>query len=141
MNKASFTFKGYKFERINIDYTKEINYEDLDIEFIPRGIFDESNQNFKLNLNFKAFNVENEDSHVFIDVDCEGIFKFNDAPTLEDIPEFFYRNAIAIFFPYLRAYISIVTNQANIPGLILPTLNLSALAEPLKISTKAIKEN
>ncbi|CAM4366664.1 hypothetical protein AQBE111736_13510 [Aquirufa beregesia] len=42
---------------------------------------------------------------------------------------------MAILFPYLRAFISLVTLQINIPPLILPTLNLSSLEADLRKNT------
>ena len=64
-----------------------------------------------------------------------GTFDFENVNKIEDIPSFFYRNSIAILFPYVRAYISLVTNQANIPALVLPTMNLVSLEKPLKENT------
>lgn len=40
---------------------------------------------------------------------------FESARTLEDIPDYFYANSIAILFPYVRAFVSTVSLQANIP--------------------------
>ena len=71
----------------------------------------------------------------FISVQCKGAFKFENVTTLEEIPDYFYRNCIAILFPYVRAYVSLVTTQANVPGVILPTLNLSNLEDDLKKNT------
>lgn len=51
------------------------------------------------------------------------------------MPSYFYRNSIAIVFPYIRAFISTVTLQANIPPIILPTMNLTSLEIPLKQNT------
>jgi preprotein translocase subunit SecB len=68
-------------------------------------------------------------------VSCHGLFKFHHISTFEEIPSFFYRNAIAILFPYLRSFVSIVTTQANNPGVILPTLNLSSLEGDLRNAT------
>jgi len=68
-------------------------------------------------------------------INCKGLFEFKNVQTIEDIPDFFYKNSIAILFPYVRAYISLVTTQANVPGIILPTHNLSSLEEKLRNNT------
>lgn len=68
-------------------------------------------------------------------INCKGLFEFKNVETIEDIPDFFYKNSIAILFPYVRAYISLVTTQANVPGIILPTYNLSNLEEKLRNNT------
>ena len=83
-----------------------------------------------------VINVSNKESeNPFVEISCKGIFKFENVSTFEEIPEFFYRNSIAILFPYVRAYLSLVTTQANVPGIILPTLNLSNLETELKSNT------
>ena len=68
-------------------------------------------------------------------INCKGLFDFKNVETIEDIPDFFYKNSIAILFPYVRAYISLVTTQANVPGILLPTYNLSNLEEKLRNNT------
>lgn len=60
---------------------------------------------------------------------------FENVSSFDEIPTYFYRNAIAIIFPYVRAFISTVTLQSNIPPVILPTMNLSSLESPLKENT------
>lgn len=58
---------------------------------------------------------------------------------LKDIPDFFYANSIAIIFPYIRAFVSTLTLQANIPPIVLPTLNLSQLRTILRDNTQEVK--
>lgn len=70
-----------------------------------------------------------------ISVNCQAEFMFESARTLEDIPDYFYANSIAILFPYVRAFVSTVSLQANIPPIIIPTLNLSPLKDYLKANT------
>ena len=59
-------------------------------------------------------------------------FSFSSLMKFEDIPDYFYSNSVAILFPYMRAFVSTVSLQSNIPPLILPTLNLTKLGETLK---------
>ncbi|MBK7039827.1 MAG: protein-export chaperone SecB [Bacteroidetes bacterium] len=59
---------------------------------------------------------------------------------LVEIPTFFYKNCIAIIFPYLRAFLSTLTLQANVKPLILPLMNLSGLEKPLIENTVLITE-
>ncbi|EXZ22215.1 pretranslocase subunit SecB family protein, partial [Bacteroides fragilis str. S13 L11] len=54
---------------------------------------------------------------------------------LAEIPNFFYPNSIAILFPYVRAFVSTLTLQANIKPILLPTLNLSSLQDTLRENT------
>lgn len=50
----------------------------------------------------------------FIKVHCSAVFNFGCSIKFEEIPSYFYANSIAIIFPYVRAFISTVTLQANI---------------------------
>ena len=47
----------------------------------------------------------------------------------------FISNSIAILFPYVRAFVSTLTLQANIKPILLPTLNLSSLQDILRENT------
>lgn len=131
MQKAAFLIESYLFDLVEINLE---NYQGgkLDIDFNPSGVFDSSEKSFNLTFEVK---VKDEKDNQFVRVRCNGIFKFQEVSSFEDIPEFFYRNSIAILFPYVRAYISLVTTQANVPGIILPTLNLSGLEQKLKQNT------
>jgi preprotein translocase subunit SecB len=66
---------------------------------------------------------------------CKARFVFREPVLLEEIPDYFYLNSIAILFPYVRAFVSIITLQANINPLMLPTMNLASLQETLKKNT------
>ncbi|WP_296316728.1 protein-export chaperone SecB [Winogradskyella sp. UBA3174] len=136
MEKASFSIKHYYFDLVKIDL-KNYSDGDLMIDFKPKGVFIKDESKFELTFTFYAMSNSNKGKN-FIKIRCIGEFIFENAKTIEDIPTYFYRNSIALLFPYLRAYVSLVTNQANIPPLILPTMNLVSLEEPLKNNTKEI---
>jgi preprotein translocase subunit SecB len=110
------------------------NYKghDIKLEFETEGVFFHENSTYDLFLVIKAFNLN---QLPFVNIRSIGTFKFEHVTTVETIPDYFYSNSIAILFPYIRAYISILTTQANVPGLILPTLNLTSLEEGLKKRT------
>ncbi|MBE7653947.1 protein-export chaperone SecB [Tenacibaculum finnmarkense] len=132
MNKAAFYLDNYRFEKINIDFSKQTS-NDIDISFDPKGIFNKQSSEFKLIILFSSKSGKSEQK--FAEIECHSIFKFEENTNFEDIPTYFYRNSIAIIFPYIRAFISSVTLQANIPPIVLPTLNLSSLETPLKENT------
>lgn len=48
----------------------------------------------------------------------------------------FYKNAPAIIFPYVRAYVSSLTVLSGIDAVNIPTMNLTSIAEDLKENTK-----
>jgi preprotein translocase subunit SecB len=135
MNLAAFSFEKYRFEKIEIDFSKKRS-NDLQIDFEPSGKFFSSAGIYELTFLFRAHNGDIENS--FVKIECIATFKFNENISFEDIPNYFYPNSIAIIFPYMRAFISTVTLQANIPPIMLPTMNLSSLESPLRNSTKQI---
>ncbi len=133
MQKAAFSIINYQFDKVQIDLNNHHSSTDLALAFETKGIFDSNSSVFELRFVVKVSSKETENP--FAEISCKGNFKLEDVSSLEDIPEFFYRNSIAILFPYVRAYLSLVTTQANVPGIILPTLNLSNLESELRNNT------
>ena len=130
---AAFQLINYMFTKIDIDFesqqTKKVN-----IDFKPSGVFNSETSEYDLKFNFTVVDTEKDDKQ-FINITCIGTFKIDDVKSKENIPPFFYINSIAILFPYLRAFISTITLQANIPVLVLPTYNLSELEPVLRDNT------
>lgn len=133
MNKAAFSLDNYFFKKILIDLSLNKSDEFV-IDFQPSGEFNEENSTYELFFTFKAKNKD--EKKPFIQIDCVSQFKFSESLKLNEIPPYFYVNSIAIIFPYMRAFISTVTLQSNIPPIVLPTMNLTELAVPLKKNTK-----
>lgn len=133
MQKASFSIINYQFDKVSIDLSNHKN-SNLSTSFDTNGIFITEDSIYELTFVVKVFNQEDRENP-FVSVRCKGVFKFENVSTLDEIPDFFYKNSIAILFPYVRAYISLVTTQANVPGIILPTYNLSNLEEGLRKNT------
>ncbi|MCB0514466.1 MAG: protein-export chaperone SecB [Chitinophagales bacterium] len=132
MQQAAFSIVNYQFDKVNIDLEYQKTNE-LNLAFETKGVFIKNTKNFELIF---IVQVENDNEpNPFIKIRCKGLFKFENINLFEEIPDFFYRNAIAILFPYVRAYLSLVTTQANVPGIILPTMNLSNLEGELRKNT------
>lgn len=129
MEKASFSIADYYFDKINIDLDYRTKNK-FDVSIKPEGLFNDKLKSYELIFYFKAFS-EGEENNPFITIKCVGIFEFQNVEGFNDIPSFFYKNALALLFPYLRAFISTVTIQINKPPLILPTFNLSSLESVL----------
>ncbi len=129
--KAAFTLESFKFKKFSFDDFNIVSEEDSLITIDPEGIYSPSTNEFELTIIFRAFKGQDE-SKVSIYVEQAAVFKFVEDTPFDQIPSYFYSNAIAIIFPYLRAFVTNLTVQANDRILVLPTLNLSNLAEPLK---------
>ncbi|MDY3363671.1 protein-export chaperone SecB [Riemerella anatipestifer] len=131
-NKAVFSLEKYLFSKVNINIDNKKS-TDLGISFDPFGTFFSETSTYELRF---VFNALTDGSDVpFVSIECIANFKFENISGFDDIPTYFYRNAIAIIFPYIRAFISTVTLQSNIPPIVLPTMNLSSLEKPLKDNT------
>ncbi len=129
-NKAAFSLENYHFSRVDINFENKKS-NDIQISFDPSGKFNLESSVYELKF---IFNASTDDSS-FVMIECIANFKFESVNNFDDIPSYFYRNSIAIIFPYVRAFISTVTLQANIPPVVLPTMNLSTLEKPLKENT------
>lgn len=122
---AQFRFKGYKVlsSSIQIKDDKKLN-TDLNIEFSRKHTIDNGDGSFNLELNSK---ITNKDESISINISTVGFFDFD-----RELPDrlketFFQSNAVAILFPYIRAYISTLTSLSGITPITLPTLNLSKI--------------
>ncbi|MBO5679633.1 MAG: protein-export chaperone SecB [Bacteroidaceae bacterium] len=134
MTKAAFSLEGYFFNKVNIDF--DANTEDeLQINFEPSGLFrqTESDSSYELKIVFSA--TDKNSQKRMVEIECHAMFRFATRIEFGEIPSYFYGNSIAIVFPYIRAFISTVTLQANFQPLVLPTMNLSSLADPLRENT------
>lgn len=132
MQKAAFSIINYQFDKVLIDLSQHQSGE-LNLGFETSGIFTSENKTFE--LTFLVIVKHNEEESPFAQIRCKGNFQFENVNSFEEIPDFFFRNSVAILFPYVRAYLSLVTTQANVPGIILPTLNLSHLENDLRKNT------
>lgn len=133
--QAAFSLENYYFDKVSINL-ENYNDNDFKIAFDPSGKFDKESKRFILSFGFTATCDENEDS--FVSINCKGIFKFSEINKLEDIPPYFFRNSVAILFPFLRGFLSMVTIQANVPPILLPTMNLTSLERPLSENTTEV---
>ncbi len=133
MQKAAFSIISYRFDNVSICLSNHQSNE-ISLAFETKGIYDEKESIYELIFSVKAFNEGNIEKP-FVNVECVGLFKFENVTTIDEVPDFFYRNSIAILFPFVRAYVNMITVQANVPGIMLPTLNLTSLESELRQNT------
>jgi preprotein translocase subunit SecB len=134
ITNASFQLGSFKFTKLWIDIDEADPNSEIQISFDPSGVFHNTEKRFDLTIEFRA-RFENS-TNDFIRTSLIGSFSFEDVDSFEGVPDFFYRNSIAILFPYIRAFISSITVQANILPVVLPTLNLSTLENRLREQTE-----
>lgn len=135
VKKASFEFENYKVVKFSFSDPND-DITNLSVHFEPSGEYNVKEGRFILSFGFVA--SYNEGNNVLIDALIQASFKFPDATPLEEIPAYFYRNSIALVYPYVRSFATTLTAVGNVKPLILPVLNLSNLEEPLKKATTVI---
>lgn len=130
--KVPFSLEELKIPRFSYN---EDNHEgdDLRVGFIPKGEYNTSKGTYKLYLDLVT--KGNKSGDPVFQISTIAIFKFTSSIEFSEIPPYFYTNAIAIIFPYIRAFVSTLTLQANTKLLKLGLMNLTELAKPLKENT------
>lgn len=132
MEKAAFRLESFSFPKASIDFTRPADAS-LEVYFSPSGKYFPQEGLYELVFS-TTISCENT-NEVVANVDCVASFRFKNAVTIDDIPSFFYPNSLAILFPYIRAFISTISLQANVKPVVLPTLNLRGLEQRLKNNT------
>ena len=133
MELAKFSFKGFRITEAELHFDNATN--NLKLQFYPEGVFDAEKSQYHLHISFRALN-DNKNEDLVVRTECVALFQLEQTVKgLENVPQFFYANSIAIVYPYLRAFMSTLTIQANISPIVLPTLNLSSLENDLRKNT------
>ena len=130
--EALFSLENYSITECSFNLNGVSSMDKLCLDFNPSGFYNQDHSTYELQL---EITVTFGDSKI-INTKLHAIYKFKEPLELESIPDFFYSNCIAIVFPYIRAFISTVTLQANVKPVIIPTLNIQPLGEVLKTNTQ-----
>ncbi len=146
-NKSTaFSFEEFKVLETWYSALDDKDFSDfeLKVEFGATGKFgavgkyDPERAMFGIIFEFGAYWSKEEERAYFIKVGSIANFSFDHNITLETIPDYFYANAVAIAFPYLRAFIATMTLQAGQRPFVLPLMNLSNIGEDLKNNITSI---
>lgn len=135
MDEVAFSLKTYKFSKASLDFNIPDN-ANLIVSFNPIGTYSQSTGVYHLHFDV-LIGCKETNSNV-IKATCEASFEFNQPLKLEEIPIFFYPNSLAILFPYVRAFVSTLSLQANVRPVMLPTINLMGLTDVLRENTNAV---
>ena len=135
MEKAAFKLDNYHFTKASLDFNIP-NDAELNISFNPKGVFYAKDARYDLVFDVTVECVETNTD--VVKVSCEASFSFGNKVSIENIPDYFYPNSLAIVFPYVRAFVSTISLQANVQPVVLPTVNLMGLTEKLKEQTQII---
>ncbi|MFA6925269.1 MAG: protein-export chaperone SecB [Bacteroidales bacterium] len=136
MENLQFQFKGFKILRSLIE-KKEGNPSQFLIEFEPSGAINKKDSCFQL---FLKVLIEDKKKVFKVEITSMASFHFSNKIEKKQLNNLFYINAPAMLFPYLRAYISTLTNLSGYDPVNLPTLNISSLGKKLEENTKEINK-
>ncbi len=129
MKESGFKLLGYRIQKIDFDISdhygkepenlsQEINIENNFSKEKPRTV------EVVLNITVKA-----QTGSLNIFVKLKGIFEAQDSMSEETFQILAKQNGPAILFPFARAIITSYTAQANIPPVIMPTVNFTIKKE------------
>lgn len=132
MENNKFQFKGFSIVRSLIERKDKKPAQKLTLDFNPRGIIFKDKSIFQLQLGVK---IKDENNVLNIEIESVANYSFDNDIKKDTLDKLFYVNAPALLFPYIRAYISTITNLSGFEPVVLPTLNLTKLGETLKKNT------
>ncbi|MNY30930.1 preprotein translocase subunit SecB [compost metagenome] len=132
IKNSPFRFLDFIIAEFKI--TRSPDYEnngEIEISIDPSGVFIKNENSFQLTLDV---NISDDSDGFNIDVKAIGFFEFKllEGETEVNPSTYFYTNAPAIVFPYIRAYVSSVSALSGLETVNLPVMNLSKLKEVLK---------
>ncbi len=135
MENSKFQFKGFTIVRSLIERKSEKGSQKLTLKFSPRGLINKGQNTFQLQLGVK---IEDIDKTFNIEIDAIANYIFEDTECMDNLGIYFYTNAPALLFPYIRAYIATLTNLSGFEPINLPTLNMTQLGAELEKNVSEI---
>lgn len=129
VTKASFSFENYIIRDAVIHVSEKQTDGHINFKFEPKGVIDKEQKTFTLTL---GTHVEDESRSFELKVFADATFRYVEDEDGNIREAFLIHNAPAILFPYIRAYISALSSLSGIPTILLPTINMSGLAEELR---------
>jgi preprotein translocase subunit SecB len=131
--RSPFIFQDFLVIESSIKRLPIIKEDEFELEIIPEGVIHEGSKTFDLVLNVKVF--EKNGRFEALVKGC-GIFSFKDVTNLEDISDYFYVNAPAMIFPYIRSYIMALTSLSGLETITLPVVSMGHFKDELIKNTK-----
>ena len=135
-NTSIFQFLGYKIIKSHIDLS-DVEDNELNVAIDLKGTINKIRSTFDLVLDVT---INNKTNTILIDICALGNFSFPKEKEINDLSNYFYMNAPALLFPYIRAYIATLTNLSGIDAINLETLNLTQYGKILEQQTTIIIE-
>ncbi len=129
---AKFQFKNFRISRSIIEIKSDKIGNSFKLGFKPKGFIYKKDSFFRLQLGVL---IEDNKKAIKIEIVAIANYIFDSEIEQKELERYFYINAPAILFPYIRAYISSLTTLSGISPVTMPTLNMQPLGEELKKNT------
>ena len=129
IKSSPFKFEQFSVIESSIRRNKSL-IDNLDLKYTisPSGIIDNIKKTFELQLIVKMFDVNGQfESKVII----VGLFEFLEVTNMDNLNNYFYVNAPAIIFPYVRSYIAALTALSGFETINMPPVNIGILKDEL----------
>lgn len=128
VTQAPFKFKEFIIKESYIKIEPNTKASSIDIKIEPKGIIDEEKKIFEIQLDISL----KSDDDLKVIVTILGTFEFKEVEIKDNLRNYFYVNAPAIIFPYLRSYISALTALSGCNTIIIPPMNMTSLGKKLE---------
>ncbi|MCM1143121.1 MAG: protein-export chaperone SecB [Blautia sp.] len=104
---------------------KEVSLDGLELNVhVERAVEKVERDGYEITL---ITTVSDEKENIYVNVKGKAIFR-----TQQENMDILEKNTIAIMFPYIRSYISIITTQPGMPPIVLPAMNIIAMINDQK---------
>lgn len=136
IKKSPFSFNNFHVAEFSIKRNpNEVGTAGFDFE--PKGFINEKDGTYMLEI---AFSVTDSNDAYQITANCLAFFNFDKSvSSVDEISNFFYGNAPAIAFPYIRSFVASVTALSGLEAIHLPLLHFPAIiGTRLKENTETI---
>lgn len=125
-NKSEFSFLDYRINKCNFSIAKEDIEVKVHFDVDVKGDINKEKNIFKLFMNL---DIHGEDK-LSILLESEATFSYK-GDDRQKLCNFMGVNAPAVLYPYLRSYVTMITVNAGLQPLVLPTLNLTEIGRKM----------
>lgn len=118
-------FNNYLVDKIDFSLNQNLEQGAIyKIKPLYSRNIEEKDGKYYVKLTFKLVSDTEEELPIHLFVSIIGVFTLTDEENKEQLINY---DSVMIMFPYLRAIVSTITSSANIPNIMLPTINMAAV--------------
>lgn len=118
-------FNNYLVDKIDFSLSQNLEQgTTYKIKPLYSRNIEEKDGKYYVKLTFKLVSDTEEELPIHLFVSIIGVFTLTYEENKEQLINY---DSVMIMFPYLRAIVSTITSSANIPNILLPTINMAAV--------------